>query len=182
MLRSESLRSESQCLQLFRWLPAHQNLLDFCRYASTCQTVGMNIGYFTSFTVFLALNDVDFCNKYLRSGDHQPQGLLPLGTYLRFWGWFYGVLTILIAAFKSEVNFRPSGTESAPLAVSDEGQIVMHMHQHRQDQGSRCRQHALRSTPCIPHYIFSASNHVKIAIPSCTAAEVYGTSDAGKAE
>jgi len=37
-----------------------------CRYASTCQTVGMNLGYFTSFTVFLALNDPDFCNKYLR--------------------------------------------------------------------------------------------------------------------
>lgn len=93
---------------------APQHLLDVCRYASTCQTVGMNIGYFTSFTVFLALNDVDFCNKYLRSGDHQPQGVLPLGTYLRFWGWFYAVLTVLIAAFKSEVNFRPSGTESAP--------------------------------------------------------------------
>ena len=27
----------------------------------------MNIGYFASFTVFLALNDADFCNAYLRS-------------------------------------------------------------------------------------------------------------------
>ena len=35
-------------------------------YAATCQTVGMNIGYFTSFTVFIALNDADFCNAYFR--------------------------------------------------------------------------------------------------------------------
>lgn len=37
-------------------------------WASTCQTVGMNIGYFASFTVFLALNDPDFCNTYFRPG------------------------------------------------------------------------------------------------------------------
>lgn len=36
------------------------------RWASTCQTVGMNAGYFTSFTVFLALNDASFCNAWLR--------------------------------------------------------------------------------------------------------------------
>ena len=41
-------------------------------YASTCQTVGMNLGYFTSFTVFLALNDASFSNKWLRRG-HPPQ-------------------------------------------------------------------------------------------------------------
>jgi PAT family acetyl-CoA transporter-like MFS transporter 1 len=36
-------------------------------YASTCQTLGMNIGYFTSFTVFLALNNAEFCNAHLRA-------------------------------------------------------------------------------------------------------------------
>ena len=36
-----------------------------CSYAATCQTVGMNLGYFSSFTVFLALNDASFANKYL---------------------------------------------------------------------------------------------------------------------
>ena len=34
-----------------------------CRWASTCQTIGMNTGYFASFTVFLALNDASFCNR-----------------------------------------------------------------------------------------------------------------------
>ena len=35
-------------------------------WAATCQSVGMNVGYFLSFTVFLALNDASFCNAYLR--------------------------------------------------------------------------------------------------------------------
>ena len=48
-----------------------------CRYASTCQTVGMNLGYFASFTVFLALNDAGFCNRYLRSHP-SPVGVLSL--------------------------------------------------------------------------------------------------------
>ena len=85
-----------------------------CRYASTCQTVGMNIGYFTSFTVFLALNDVDFCNTYLRSSPSED-GHLTLSTYLRAWGWAYAVVTLLVAAFKKEVNFTPAGETPAQI-------------------------------------------------------------------
>lgn len=33
---------------------------DNLSYASTAQTVGLNIGYFLSFTVFLAFNSVEF--------------------------------------------------------------------------------------------------------------------------
>ena len=88
----------------------------YCRYASTCQTVGMNIGYFTSFTVFLALNDVDFCNAYLRSSPSED-GHLTLSTYLRAWGWAYAVVTLLVAAFKKEVNFSPTGEKFARLKV-----------------------------------------------------------------
>jgi hypothetical protein len=36
-------------------------------YGSTCQAVGMNIGYFLSYTIFLALSSAKFCNSYLRS-------------------------------------------------------------------------------------------------------------------
>ena len=35
------------------------------QFASTAQTVGLNCGYFLSFTVFLALNSVDF--RYQKS-------------------------------------------------------------------------------------------------------------------
>ena len=66
----------------------------------------MNIGYFTSFTAFLALNDAGFCNKYLRrSGATADTGILSLTAYLRFWGWVYLIVTVGIALFKREVNF-----------------------------------------------------------------------------
>ncbi|KAJ3050751.1 hypothetical protein HK097_008253 [Rhizophlyctis rosea] len=54
-------------------------------YASTAQTIGLNTGYFLSFTVFLALNSPEFCNSYLRSTP-ATEGLIPLGSYLQFWG------------------------------------------------------------------------------------------------
>ena len=87
------------------------------RYASTCQTVGMNIGYFASFTVFLALNDADFSNAYLRpvGAPHRAHGLLPLSTYLRGWGWAYAAVTLAIALGKREVNFLPLAPGLAPF-------------------------------------------------------------------
>ena len=74
----------------------------------------MNIGYFTSFTAFLALNDADFCNNYLRSKS-SPEGILPLAGYLTFWGWFFAVVTVLIALFKHETNFQPAGNVCTAL-------------------------------------------------------------------
>ena len=68
----------------------------------------MNIGYFTSFTAFLALNDADFCNNYLRELP-QTEGILPLAGYLQFWGWFFAVATTVIALCKHETNFQPAG-------------------------------------------------------------------------
>ncbi|PVH16103.1 uncharacterized protein CXQ87_003967 [Candidozyma duobushaemuli] len=64
-------------------------------FASTAQTVGMNCGYFSSFTVFLALSSPEFANKYLRS-EPQEDGLFGLGGYLTFWGWMYILITALL--------------------------------------------------------------------------------------
>ncbi|KAJ7033133.1 acetyl-coenzyme A transporter 1-domain-containing protein [Mycena alexandri] len=47
-------------------------------YASTCQTIGLNTGYFTSYTVFLALNSEAISEKW-----GVPR--LTLAAYLRFW-------------------------------------------------------------------------------------------------
>lgn len=80
-------------------------------YAATCQTVGMNIGYFTSFTVFLALNDPTFCNAYLRS-EPQDEGLLQLGAYMRIWGVVFAAVTVVVALLKSEAQ-----------AVAEEAQV-----------------------------------------------------------
>ncbi|EFN53476.1 hypothetical protein CHLNCDRAFT_11505, partial [Chlorella variabilis] len=66
-------------------------------YAATCQTVGMNIGYFASFTVFLALNDPSFSNKWLPAASAPGQGALSLSGYMRFWGWAYLAITAAVA-------------------------------------------------------------------------------------
>ncbi|RKP10093.1 acetyl-coenzyme A transporter 1-domain-containing protein [Thamnocephalis sphaerospora] len=70
-------------------------------YASTAQTVGLNTGYFVSFTVFLAFNSAEFSNKYFRSVPSDI-GMLPLGTYLYFWGCMYFLVTTLLIFFKRE--------------------------------------------------------------------------------
>ncbi|SGZ55733.1 CIC11C00000002030 [Sungouiella intermedia] len=64
-------------------------------FASTAQTIGMNCGYFLSFTVFLALSSPDFANKYLRKVPID-KGLFDLGGYLAFWGWLYLAVTLVM--------------------------------------------------------------------------------------
>eukprot|EP00889_Picochlorum_renovo_P005421 jgi/Picre1/32451/NNA_007797.t1 len=54
-------------------------------YAATCQTIGMNIGYFSSFTIFLALNDPAFCASYFGMDKDGPP-LVSLKQYLEIWG------------------------------------------------------------------------------------------------
>lgn len=64
-------------------------------FASTAQTIGINCGYFLSFTIFLALSSPDFANKYLRNTPLET-GLFTLGEYLLFWGWAYLVVSGLL--------------------------------------------------------------------------------------
>jgi hypothetical protein len=75
-------------------------------YAATCQTLGMNVGYFTSFTVFLALENAAFCDAHLRPLFGWPvdpsRGVVTLQGYVRFWGWFFAAATAAIAVFKRE--------------------------------------------------------------------------------
>ncbi|KAL0477611.1 MFS transporter, PAT family, solute carrier family 33 [Acrasis kona] len=68
-------------------------------YASTCQTIGLNIGYFST------LNSPEFCNSYIRSVP-SDSGLISLSGYLRFWGIFYVLLTLYVALFKDEEQVR----------------------------------------------------------------------------
>jgi hypothetical protein len=83
-------------------------------YASTCQTVGMNMGYFTSITVFLALNDASFCNRFLRAANAAaPLGLVSLTSYMRFWAFAYAIVTLAVWLLKAE---RPAAC--APSAAN----------------------------------------------------------------
>jgi hypothetical protein len=72
-------------------------------YASTAQTIGLNSGYFMSFTVFLAFNSAEFSNKYLRTVP-QDVGVLGLGAYMRFWAIMYLVVTAYLVLYKKENN------------------------------------------------------------------------------
>lgn len=73
-------------------------------FASTAQTIGLNSGYFMSFTVFLALNSPEFANKYFRNPLAQSNelGLVTIEGYLRFWGIIYALTTVFVAFFKRE--------------------------------------------------------------------------------
>ncbi|GIL91611.1 hypothetical protein Vretifemale_19225 [Volvox reticuliferus] len=101
-------------------------------YASTCQTVGQTTGIFTSFTIFLALQDADFCNAFIRRNKllgslfgSQPSdvGLVSLAGYLRFWGWTFVAVTVFIALFVRETEARVGMAEDddiiAPLSTQD---------------------------------------------------------------
>lgn len=68
---------------------------DSLSYASTAQTIGINAGYFSSFTIFLALSSPEFANKYLRETP-QEVGLFTMGSYLHFWGWMFLLVTGIV--------------------------------------------------------------------------------------
>ncbi|KAF9015444.1 acetyl-coenzyme A transporter 1 [Cyathus striatus] len=64
-------------------------------YASTCQTIGLNTGFFASFTVFLAFNSETFAEKW-----GVPR--LTLSGYLRFWSIVCYAVTLWLLFFKKE--------------------------------------------------------------------------------
>uniref|UniRef100_A0A0K3CM69 BY PROTMAP: gi/472585710/gb/EMS23261.1/ MFS transporter, acetyl-CoA transporter [Rhodosporidium toruloides NP11] gi/647400603/emb/CDR46226.1/ RHTO0S12e01772g1_1 [Rhodosporidium toruloides] n=1 Tax=Rhodotorula toruloides TaxID=5286 RepID=A0A0K3CM69_RHOTO len=70
-------------------------------YASTAQTIGLNTGYFLSFTVFLAFNSVEFSNKYFRSTP-LDYPLISLSGYLHFWAFAFVAVTAYLAFFQPE--------------------------------------------------------------------------------
>lgn len=70
-------------------------------YASTAQTIGLNSGYFISFTIFLAFNSEDFMNKYFRSTP-KDYGFVSLGQYMIFSGFLYIIITLFIILFVPE--------------------------------------------------------------------------------
>ncbi|CAG8434599.1 6984_t:CDS:10 [Ambispora gerdemannii] len=78
---------------------------DNLSYASTAQTIGINTGYFLSFTVFLAFNSEDFSNKYFRS-EPSEYGILSLKDYLIFWSFMYFVITAYLIFWQSEENVQ----------------------------------------------------------------------------
>lgn len=70
---------------------------DKIHFASTCQSVGVNIGLFISFTIFLGFSSARFCTQFLGLS----RELFTLGSFMRFWAFVYIAFTGLLL-FKSE--------------------------------------------------------------------------------
>lgn len=83
---------------------------DCLSYASTCQTIGLNTGFFASFTVFLAFNSEAFAARW-----GVPQ--LSLSTYLRFWSIICYLVTFWLLFFKKEDKEPVSEADMSIKAV-----------------------------------------------------------------
>ena len=66
-------------------------------YASTCQTIGINIGYFTSFTIFMALNSVEFSQGYIYPLIYDKSSI-PLDPILSLGQYIYGCSILYIVS------------------------------------------------------------------------------------
>ncbi|CCG81312.1 SD08430p [Taphrina deformans PYCC 5710] len=87
-------------------------------YASTAQTVGLNTGYFLSFTVFLAFQSPEFANTYFRSAAQQSDvGFVTLSGYMAACGWATLAVTVFLLFIKKEAK-ETSVTDSV-MAVYD---------------------------------------------------------------
>jgi len=90
-------------------------------YASTAQTIGINTGYFTSFTVFLSLSSPEFANKYFRSQPDISRGLITLPEYL----FLCSVVFLIATALAAFGRRRDPPQSSLDESVSDiYGQMV----------------------------------------------------------
>ncbi|KXN81096.1 hypothetical protein AN958_06050 [Leucoagaricus sp. SymC.cos] len=83
---------------------------DSLSYASTCQTIGLNTGFFASFTVFLALNSESFTGKW-----GIPR--LTLGVYLKSWSIICYTVTFWLFFFKKEEKEAASETDMSITGV-----------------------------------------------------------------
>jgi len=86
-------------------LPTH-----LLSYASTCQSIGQNIGYFLSYSVFLALNNATFSNKFrsLLGLSESTDPLIALSSYMMLWGVLFLLSTMYLLLFKREAAYVPS--------------------------------------------------------------------------
>lgn len=74
-------------------------------YASTAQTIGLNTGYFMSFTVFLAFQSPEFANTYVRSAANQSDiGLVTLSGYMTACGVAVLAVTAFLLFIKKEAK------------------------------------------------------------------------------
>ena len=88
-----------------------------------CNSIGQNIGYFLSFVGFLAFNDPESCNSLWRPLLRLPavpdKGMVSLGGFISFMGYFMLVATTSVAVFKREIprTLKPQGSSASITAL-----------------------------------------------------------------
>ena len=79
-------------------------------YGSSSQSIGHRVGMFVSTSVFISLNSVEFCNRWLYSNKYEADQLesvepvLTLENYIFIWSTFLLFITFVIAFFIPEVD------------------------------------------------------------------------------
>jgi len=83
-------------------------------FASTCQSLGLTSGFFVSFTIFLALNNADFCASYIAPWISLGESgiAITLGEFMKFSGILYLVVTVFLIFFKREEDSQGSTGET----------------------------------------------------------------------
>lgn len=93
-------------------------------------SIGQNIGFFLSFVGFLALNDPESSENLwrplLRMPSRPGEGLVSLGTFIKFMGGFMLVTTTLVAIFKKETP-----TKMAVEGLAQPGDLLERLIQKR---------------------------------------------------
>mmetsp|Transcript_5386 Transcript_5386/g.11065 ORF Transcript_5386/g.11065 Transcript_5386/m.11065 type:complete len:708 (-) Transcript_5386:32-2155(-) len=81
-----------------------------------CNSIGQNIGYFLSFVGFLALNDAESSEMIWRPllglPSNPDSGIVSLGGFIRFMGYFMLATTTAVALFKHEESTLSASTRA----------------------------------------------------------------------
>ncbi|EDO15248.1 hypothetical protein Kpol_461p1, partial [Vanderwaltozyma polyspora DSM 70294] len=95
-------------------------------YAATAQTIGLNIGYFLSFTVFISFNSMEFINSYFRTNP-LSHGWVSLGGYMKFSGIVYILVTVYIMLFTKEHPSEEHGLMSVNSDDQKKSTKMLHL-------------------------------------------------------
>jgi len=86
---------------------------------ATCNAIGQSVGYFLAYTVFLAFNTPEFCNKYFRGASAQSQdGIFSLGGFMSFWGGIFLISTACVIGVRRDEHHREQGSIWQQLAAA----------------------------------------------------------------
>ena len=86
---------------------------------ATCNAVGQSIGYFSAYTIFLALNTPEFCNRHFRAADApSPHGLVSLRGFVTFWAWVFLFSTVCVFFVRRDEHTAPRSRPTQALAAA----------------------------------------------------------------